>query len=408
MRRPADGTEPLSLLPLYPTQFFAGVVLIALGPMLNAVLTDLRIPLAQAGLLSLGFFLGRVLGVLLLNFVFAQVPVKWTLVGAASLQAISLAASGLLARGLWSLFGMYLVVGLAAVIPSVIPGMWVGSHVKQGTQRAMLLILLFFALGVLVAPIVIGLLLGLGVTWRWIMVGEALFSAVMALVLMAMPLANIPGAENLRLRHLREVMSFAPRFLAVILVATFLYVGAESTMNVWLAKFEADSFAASATSAALAVTFFWAGIMLGRFAAIPLARRFDSSRLLALFAALFAAFALGVGGSPTLVLSQLCSFLAGLGASACFPLIAGYTSRFPRWHSGVVYSAMVIAGTTGSMVFPYVTGPLAAAFGFPFAICFAAVPALMVMTLAFYLHRLAADQLGVSPRAGAAKEALDS
>ena len=56
---------------------------------------------------------------LLLNFVFAQVPVKWILVGAASLQAVSLAASGLLARGLWSLFGMYLVVGLAAVIPSV-------------------------------------------------------------------------------------------------------------------------------------------------------------------------------------------------------------------------------------------------------------------------------------------------
>ena len=272
----------------------------------------------------------------------------------------------------------------------------------------MLLILLFFALGVLVAPIIIGLLLGLGVTWRWIMVGEALFSAVMALVLMAMPLANIPGAENLRLRHLREVMSFAPRFLVVILVATFLYVGAESTMNVWLAKFEADTFAASTTSAALAVTFFWAGIMLGRFAAIPLARRFDSSRLLALFAALFAAFALGVGGSPTLVLSQLCSFLAGLGASACFPLIAAYTSRFPRWHSGAVYSAMFVAGTTGSMIFPYVTGPLAAAFGFPFAICFAAVPALMVMTLAFYLHRLAADQLGVSPRGEAAPEALDS
>ena len=390
-REVALPAQPHSLAPLYPAQFFAGVVVIALGPMLNSVLRDLDISLAQAGIVSIGFAFGRLLGVLLLNFGLARVPLKWALVGSAWVQAIGLAAAGVLAHGLWSLFGMYLVVGIAGVLPSIIPGMWVGYHVREHTARSMLLVQFVFAIGVVVAPPVIGAALGLGSSWRWIFVGEAAFAAVMGVVQAALPLTDIPGRENLRYRQLREVAGFAPRFLGVMLLATFLYVGSESTISVWLAKFEADSFGASAAWAALAVTLFWAGIMVGRYLTVSLTRRYRSSRLLACFAAVLAVFAVAVGVSPVQALSQVSAFLCGLGASAIFSLISGYSSKFPGWYASVVYSAVMVAAMLGSTVFPYLTGPLAQSAGFRVAISFTAVPAVIVLGLSFVLHRLAGE-----------------
>jgi fucose permease len=384
-------TQPHLLVPLYPAQFFAGVVLIALGPMLNSILRDLHISLAQGGIISLGFAAGRLLGVLALNFALAHVPVKWALVGSAWVQAIGLAAAGLLAHGLWSLFIMYTVVGVAGVLPSLIPGMWVGSHVRQNTARSLLLVQFFVAVGVVITPPVIGVALGWGANWRWIFIGEAAFAVLMALVQTALPLADIPSRQNLRFRQLREVTGYAPRLLAVILLATFLYVGVESTMGVWLAKFEADSFGASATWAALAVTLFWAGIMIGRYLTVPLTHHFRPSQLLAAFAAVLAVFAVAVGMSPVLAVCQVSAFVCGLGASAIFALLAGYSSKFPGWYSSVVYSAAMAAAMAGSMLFPYITGPLAATLGFRAAMSLEAVPAVVVLGLSFSLRRLVGE-----------------
>ncbi|MFH0915066.1 MAG: MFS transporter [bacterium] len=384
--------QPHPLALLYPTQLFAGAMLISLGPLLDPILRDLHIPLAEGGILSLGFFLGRVLGVLLLNFGLARVRLKSILVGAAWVQAAALIVAGLLAPGLWPLFGALLVAGLAAVIPNAISGVWVGAHVRTGTERAMLLILAFFALGVVAAPLAIGAALSLGGTWRWVFVGEAAFSAIMAMALTTSRLPDVKGRENLRLRQLREMAGFAPRLLAVMLVAIFIYVGSETVLGVWLAKFEIDVHGASPSLAAISVTLLWTGITLGRYLTVPLTRWVRPSRLLVVFAAVQTVFILGTVLSPTLVASLACVFLAGLGASVCFPLIGGYTSRFPGWYAGVAFSGMMLAGTLGSTVFSYLIGPVAEALSLRLAIGLTAVLPGLVIILALALDRVSGER----------------
>ena len=56
----SDSKGPRSAAVLYPSQVFVGATLITLGLLLDPILRDLHIPLAKAGLLSFGFFLGRV------------------------------------------------------------------------------------------------------------------------------------------------------------------------------------------------------------------------------------------------------------------------------------------------------------------------------------------------------------
>jgi len=368
-----------------------GVVMISLGPILDPTVKDLGIPLSQAGLTSVGYALGMLAGVLALNLALARVPVQWTLIGAAWLQTLGLAAAGLLATGLWSLFGAYVVVGAGCVFLNSLPGMWVTSHNKVATARAMVVLLLFFAAGMMVTPLAIGAALGLGASWRWVLIAEAVLSLGLAVLLTLMPVSDIKGRENLRMRKLREVIGFNSRLFWAVLGASVLYIGSEFILNVWLAKFEIDVFSVSKTVASLAVTLFWAGLIIGRIIIVPLTRRYLASRLLMAGSAVMAVFALGVALSTTPAMSMVMSFLSGLGASAAFPLILSFSARFPKWHAGVVFSGVIMAGALGRIVFPYLIGPIAESLGFRVAIGLAFVLAAALSLLSLYLHRVSGE-----------------
>jgi MFS family permease len=383
---------PATPAPLYATIFIVGVVMISLGPILDPTVKDLGIPLSQAGLTSVGYAVGMLAGVLALNLVLAHVPVRWTLSGAAWLQTLGLAAAGLLATGLWSLFGAYVVVGAGCVFLNSLPGMWVTSHIKVGASHAMMVLLVYFAVGMMVTPLAIGAVLGLGVSWRWVLGVEAILSMGLALLLTFMPVSNIEGRENLGANRLRQVIGFNTRLFWAVICASILYIGSEFILNVWLPKFEIDVFGVSKAVAGLAVTFFWMGLLLGRIVVVPLTRRFLASRLLMVGTAIMAVFALGVALSVNAAMSVVMAFFAGLGASGAFPLILSFSARFPKWHAGVVFSAVIMAGALGRIIFPYLIGPLAESLGFRIAIGLAFLLAAALSGLSIYLHRVSGER----------------
>lgn len=390
----AEGSpqeRPFTRLPLYATTFLVGVVMISFGPLLDAIIADLHIPRAQGGLISVGFAVGMLIGVISLNFFLARVPVKWGLIGASWVQTLALAASGLLARGLWSLIIAYLFVGLGCVFLNSLPGMWVSSHVKVGTSHAMVVLLLFFAIGMMIAPVVIGAALGWGATWRWVFTFEAVLSLILAVVLTTMPVSDIRGRENLRWRQIRDVAGFNPRLLAAIFVSILFYIGAEFILNVWLAKFVIDVFSATKSVASQAVALFWAGLVIGRLIIIPLSKKYPASRLLMTGTGLMAVFALGLALSSSLTMAMVMAFLSGLGASASYALIASFAGRFRAWHAGVVYSAVVLGAALGRIIFPYLIGPLADSLGFRMAVGLAFVLAAGASLLSLALHRTSGE-----------------
>jgi MFS family permease len=107
--------------------------------------------------------------------------------------------------------------------------------------------------------------------------------------------------------------------------------------------------------------------------------------------AVMAVFALGVALSTSVEMAMVMAFFSGLGASAAFPLILGFSGRFPSWHAGVVYSAVIMAGALGRIVFPYLIGPIADEAGFRVAMGLAFVLAGACSLLALYLHRVSGE-----------------
>lgn len=383
----APPRAPHSIAYLFPITFCSGIVLISLGPVLDPIIRDLDVPLSQGGTLATGFAAGRVLALLVLNLFLARVPLKWLVVGAALLQAVGFAVPAFLAQGLGLVVGSLVVVGAAATIPIVVPVIWIGSYAKRATERAMLLILIFFALGVVVSPLAIGGALALGAGWRWVFLGEAAFSVVMAVAIATLPLADVPGRENIRLQQFREAVTWAPGLLAVMLVAMLFYIGAEHILNIWLAEFQVETFGSSQGAAAVALGLFFGGMMVGRLASVRLTHRFGASRILAVSSSLMAAFIVVTALAPSFAASEVCIFLAGVGASASYPMLSSYVNRFPAKYSGLLFSLVTLVVVVSGAVFAYVAGPIAEALGMRMAIGLAAVPAALVVALSFLLPR---------------------
>ncbi|NLO27628.1 MAG: MFS transporter [Actinobacteria bacterium] len=381
----------MSRAPLYLGQLLSGVIAMTLGPVLNTVLKDLHIPLAKGGAPAFTYFFATVIGVLLLNFVMARVPVKWCLCGCALIEAVGLTATALLARGLWSFAGLYFIVGVPCWVLAGIPGMWISAHVRERTAWAMNIIMLASVTGMTLTPLVLGVLLDHGAGWRAIFLGEAAVCLLFTVVFAIAPLADIPGRENLRVRQLKALVGFKPKLLVGLAVASFFYMGAEMALTTWLPKFQVDIFGSTEVWAGLSVTFYFVGQVAGRLVSIPLTRRFLPSTLLLRYCAALGVFTAAVAVSPTQSLSMVMVFLAGFGAASTFSLFASYSAKFPLWYAGVVFSAYQVAGGVGSMILPYAIGPLADNAGFRAAMAFCALPFLILIGMALFLRKVSGE-----------------
>jgi fucose permease len=199
----------------------------------------------------------------------------------------------------------------------------------------------------------------------------------------------------------REVVGFHPRLFATMAIAAFIYVGAEFILDVWLAKFETDTLGAGKAWAGAVVAIFWVGIVAGRFIVQPLTSKFPISRILLVGTTAMAVFTVGIALSRSLVLTDILVFFAGLGAAASTPLILSYSARFPKWHAGVVFSAVMFLAGLGVLIFPYVVGPLVAATNFRVAIGLSALLAVGVAISTRYLHRAENEPLNDGAEAAA-------
>ena len=383
------ATPPHSLAYLYPITFFTGTILISLGPVLDPIIRDLDIPLSRGGLLATGYAAGRVIALLLFNLFLARVPLKRLVVGSALIQAVALALPALFAHSLGPLLGALVAVGAAATIPVVVPVVWIGAYAKHSTERAMLKILIFFALGVVVAPLVIGAALALGAGWRWVFIGEAIFALLVGFGVLALPLADVPGRENIRLRQFRAAVMYAPRLLVLVLAGMFLYIGAEHILNIWLAEYQVETFHSSQGAAAASLALFFGGMMVGRFLSLPLTRRLATPRILAVSSALMTVFMVLTAFAPSFAVSEILVFLTGLGASAAYPMLSSYINRFPAKFSGLVFSLITLVVVVSGAVFAYAAGPVAEALGMRTAVALGAVPAAAVLALSFSLPKRA-------------------
>lgn len=295
-------------------------------------------------------------GSLIGGFATERLGRRVVLSSAAGLLAFGLAAMGTVPS--WPLF-------LFAALP-----LGLGSGAIDGGVNGLVLDLyptsrggalnrahLFFSLGALATPLVVGQLVGAGVAWQAVILGTAVAAIPVAILF---GLTRLPSG-----RHVRAGDGSAAPFsyalpLILLGVAIGCYVASEIGVSSWLVRYLSS---APLSTATVALSLFWAGNLVGRLVSVRFADRFDHLRL-AIVASLVAATTLIVALLvPSIELSVALFALVGFAAGPIYPLIMAVGGDLFPERAAAVSGFLSGAAVIGSIVYPPIMGLMSVTIG---------------------------------------------
>jgi len=314
--------------------------------------------------------------------------------------AVVLIAGGLVGLATvpsWELF-------LAAAIPFGLGG----GAIDGGTNglildlyptsrgRALNLLHLFFSLGALASPLVVGRLVEAGVPWQGVVLGTAVASITIAILL---AITDLPSG-----RHARPAGTPAARIgwawpIVALAVAIACYVGSEVGVSNWLVRFLETATLGLATSA---LALFWGCLALGRLASARWSDRFDHARFAAIAALASAAALVAAVLVPSLPASIVLFGAVGFAFGPIYPLIMAVGGDLYPARSAAVSGFLSGFAVIGAILYPPVMGFVSVGAGLGAAMVGAAALALSCGVILLLVGRTRSEQV-VGARASEAR-----
>ncbi len=239
---------------------------------------------------------------------------------------------------------------------------------ERNTGRPMNLLHGAFAVGAIVGPFAVSMLMQSGLDWAVVYRGMAVIFVLLA-VLMAFAALPSVQPETTEQDETRERLSTNPAYW-LSFFALFLYLGVELGVSNWVAEYFVVVFAYSPDASAMLVSLFWLGVLVGRIG-VPLLYKGSrpEAALVGLSALATASIALLVllGYMPAYAITADVGrgllFLAGLGCSIYYPTVMTLVGEcFPLSQSQAVGFAAT-GGGIGSFVFPFLMSSIALNWG---------------------------------------------
>lgn len=223
----------------------------------------------------------------------------------------------------------------------------------------------FNSLGTVAAPIIAGIAF-LGTPDNALEPVRALFIAVAVFVLALALLARLTLRENDTAQSPRpeeagrQLGADEVARLRGGVAAIFLYVGAEVAITTTLVNLLEGSrgIAMSRDAAAVLASLYWLGMLLGRFAAVPLLLRFERQKVLAAAAAIASLLCIVASWEGGLVAAS--AILAvGLFGGPQFPTVFAISSADLEPHARARAAGWLCTGIVGGGIVPLLYGEVA-------------------------------------------------
>lgn len=361
----------------FASNFLWVMVIGLLGPSLPSMIADLGMNYGQAGflftLLSLGSLFGTGLGAFATDYV--------------DRKRLYAACALVLALGLFSIgftrsyAGVATIVFLLSLFGSPIGA--IGQSIMldmfpDRRERNLSVQTFFAAMGSFLAPLLISLNFAMGLSWRWPFMETGLIALLLfaAVLRTPIPAARLGAGRQGALSLLRD------RKLLAVAALIFLSVGVDLGFSYWLAEYFKTGLHAPLRLSSAIVGFYLVGIIAGRLSLTRLLRRFDATAVLASGLGLaIACILVFILAKPIPVKILACVFY-GLGVGPVFPLLMSIGVRRKPDSPGAVTGLLFAFMSLGGMVFPFVTGAIAAGVGIGRSFFFnAAVAGLILLSV---------------------------
>lgn len=362
-----------------------GIAMTALGSLLPSLMQRFGLaPATAAGLFPL-----LTLGLLGGSIVFGPIVDRYgyKLLLAVCIAMILAGIEGLAAAPSVVVVGAALVlIGVGGGAVNGATSALVADISEEGGRGAALSFMgIFFGLGALGMPFVLGLLLR---RFDYAPVTAGIGAAI------ALPLAYVLA---LRFPPPKQAQGFPLRDGARLLrdpvlllfgLALFFESGQETTVAGWTAAYVQGVFAVAPAHALFFLSLYWLGMTAGRVGLAWLGRRAAPERVLYVAVVMSLTGALHFAFARSTLSVAIDCFLVGFGFAAIFPVIFGFAGdRYPAL-SGTAFGVLLVIALIGGTIEPWLTGLLAGAVGLRGAMLVVPVSA-CGLGLAFFAARRA-------------------
>ena len=273
---------------------------------------------------------------------------------------LGLGFAGLALAPVWPVFvllAMPAAIGGGA-IDSGVNGLFLELHPGEG--NALNLLHLFFSIGALLAPLVVGALVDAGVPWQMVILGTVVvaFGASAILARTPMPSGRHHRAhETEGPRRIERFVSF-PILLLGVGIGT--YVAAEVGVSSWLVRFFDAAPLAVATGS---LSLFWGGLALGRLIGSRVADRFPPIPFVTVCALVAGGAIVAAVAVPSQPLSIALFGVSGFAQGPIYPMIMAIGGSLRPGRSSAVSGVLTVAAVIGGLVYPPLIGFISVSMG---------------------------------------------
>jgi len=329
-----------------------GVTLTTLGAVLTPLIERYDLDKADAG--SLMALLP--LGILAASLVFGPVVDRYgyRLVLVAGALGVGFGLGGIA----WSpaaavLAPAIVVFGFGGGLLNGATNALVADISPAGRSSGLALLGVFFGVGALGVPLVLGLLIR-QFTYRQIVAALGLLVALVLLDFLVVFLPPPKQAQGFPLRRVGRLLGDVTLLLIGLLL--FLQSGMEITLGGWSGHYVHDVLGLESWRSILVLSLFWIGMMLSRLVLTRLLRFMPETRVFPVFLLIALAGAALLLALNNALAAGLGLFLLGAGLAAGFPILLGFLGGLYQDLTGTAFSAAFVMALIGGSLLPFLTG----------------------------------------------------
>ncbi len=382
--------EYLLQIPNFLTLFLIPIAFLSIGPILIEIGKEFNTTPANINLIFTFFPAGMVAGQLTSTFYNRRFKRSVIILTAYSIM-IAINVYLFFSKNLYVYFILSMVAGYMMGINYVQSSENILACSIKNKDRLFILMVIFYPIGALTAPLISTGLINNGINWRYtfIIIAILIFLTAVLYILISLKGQNRITAEEVQQVPVKEI--FVNRQKNIIFVVTLLmvaiYVASETVISTWTPTYLRLAKELDINSAALSITILMIFMIAGRIIAAIVAGRFKAKIIMLILSAITIISVIFIFMANTRFLVFAAMALAGIGYSAMYPLIVSSGSTVYKKGRGFLASIIFASAYFGKTLAPYIT-KLIAEFNLSFSITvsliFSGVSAFLILFLILY------------------------
>jgi len=347
----------LQEIPNYLSIFIFPLFFLTLSPILLDISASTGIETGDFNLVFTFFTIGSVIGQLtsiLYNRRFSSLAILVT-------SFIALIPVTLMLSRISSLYAFFILYFMGGYFLGVV---WLQANNNimrsriKNKDRLISVALSFYPIGAFVAPYISSIIVGRGMDWQ--VLYYILIFLIIIIIILYLVITRRLGYLSLKRDQkisFKEVFIDKSRNILFVLTAALLivYTISETVIATWAPTFFRTERSYSIGDAALVVSLFWGGILIGRVITGIFSGKIKAYYLVLILSLIAFLSAVSIYFSGSRNLDLIIIVIVGLGYSAIFPLLISTGSTVYKMGSGLLLTILFSAANLGISIAPYVT-----------------------------------------------------